>query len=79
MVGVLHVEFLDEVTMKACNQYSKLSYPEQPTLFLEFHGTDKSVKEQADIVGNYVANKAICTKYNSIYASFYLYTLCCNL
>ena len=33
------IEFLDEVQVRACNAYSKLSLPEQPTLFIEFHGT----------------------------------------
>ena len=33
------IEFLDEVQVRACNAYSKLSLREQPTLFIEFHGT----------------------------------------
>ena len=40
------IEFLDEVQVRACNAYSKLSLPEQPTLFIEFHGTSASVAEQ---------------------------------
>jgi D-lactate dehydrogenase (cytochrome) len=40
------IEFLDEVQVRACNAYSKLSLPEQPTLFLEFNGTQASVSEQ---------------------------------
>ncbi|MEQ9520266.1 MAG: FAD-linked oxidase C-terminal domain-containing protein [Parvibaculum sp.] len=42
------IEFLDEVQVKACNAYSKLSLPETPVLFLEFHGTEASVAEQSD-------------------------------
>ena len=34
------IEFLDEVQIRACNAYSKLSLAEQPTLFIEFNGTD---------------------------------------
>ena len=41
------MEFLDEVQMRACNKQSGLGLPETPTLFLEFHGTVASVKEQA--------------------------------
>jgi D-lactate dehydrogenase (cytochrome) len=40
------IEFLDEVQVRACNQYSKLSLPEQPTIFLEFIGTRAGVSEQ---------------------------------
>jgi D-lactate dehydrogenase (cytochrome) len=42
------VELLDEVMVRACNAYSKLSLAETPTLFLEFHGTDASVAEQSE-------------------------------
>jgi D-lactate dehydrogenase (cytochrome) len=45
---VARIEFLDEVQIRACNAYSKLSLPEQPTLFIEFHGTRASVVEQFD-------------------------------
>jgi D-lactate dehydrogenase (cytochrome) len=31
-----------------CNAYSKLDLPEQPTLFLEFHGSEAAVKEQSE-------------------------------
>ena len=40
------IEFLDEVQVRACNAYSKLALPEQPTLFIEFNGTEASVTEQ---------------------------------
>lgn len=43
---VARIEFLDEVQIRACNAYSKLSLPEQPTLFLEFVGTTAAVTEQ---------------------------------
>ena len=35
----------------ACNAYSRLGLPEQPHLFLEFHGTPTSTAEQAALVG----------------------------
>lgn len=57
---VSRIEFLDEVQVRACNAYSKLSLPEQPTLFLEFMGTEAAVTEQferaADVVKAHGAN-----------------------
>lgn len=50
-VPIARVELLDEVMMAATNRYSKLSLPEQNTLFLEFHGSSsQNVAEQAGIV-----------------------------
>jgi len=49
------IEFLDEVQIRACNQHSKLSLPEKPTLFLEFHGTQASVTEQFERAQEIVA------------------------
>jgi D-lactate dehydrogenase (cytochrome) len=40
------IEFLDEVQVRACNVYSKLDLPEQPMLFVEFHGLASAVDEQ---------------------------------
>jgi D-lactate dehydrogenase (cytochrome) len=37
--------------VKASNAYSKLSLKETPTLFLEFHGSDAGVAEQAERFG----------------------------
>jgi D-lactate dehydrogenase (cytochrome) len=41
--------------MRAMINYSKLDYPESPCLFLEFHGSDASVKEQAESFGEIAA------------------------
>ena len=44
-VPVARIELLDEVQMAACITYSKLEgMTASPTLFLEFHGTEASVK-----------------------------------
>ena len=49
-VPIARSEALCATTMKAINAYSNMSYPEQPTLFLEFHGTTAGVVEQSELV-----------------------------
>jgi D-lactate dehydrogenase (cytochrome) len=49
--SVARIELLDELQVKACNAYSKLSLPERPMLFVEFHGTEASVAEQSEQFG----------------------------
>jgi len=42
------IELADEVQIRACNAYSHLDLAEQPTLFLEFHGTASGAREQVE-------------------------------
>jgi D-lactate dehydrogenase (cytochrome) len=49
-IPIARSEALCGLTMKAINAYNKTSYKEQPTLFLEFHGTEAGVAEQAQLV-----------------------------
>ena len=44
------IELLDEVAVKACNNYSNLELTEKPTLFLEFHCTENGLESQTSIV-----------------------------
>jgi D-lactate dehydrogenase (cytochrome) len=52
-IPIARCEALCATTMKAINAYNKTSYKEQPTLFLEFHGTETGVREQAELVQEY--------------------------
>ena len=45
------IELLDALQVRAVNLHSKLSLPETPMLFLEFHGTEASVAEQSERFG----------------------------
>jgi len=55
-IPVARIELLDALQVKACNAYSKLSLPEQPMLFLEFHGSSGGVAEQSERFGE-IANE----------------------
>lgn len=45
-VAIAKIELLDKMMMFAINRYSAVSYPEKPTLFLEFHGSALEVEAQ---------------------------------
>jgi len=51
-IPIARVELLDEIQVEVCNTYSKLGLPEEPMLFLEFHGTQASVAEQSERFGD---------------------------
>jgi D-lactate dehydrogenase (cytochrome) len=50
-IPVARIELLDALQVKAINIYSKLTLPETPMLFLEFHGTAAGVAEQSERFG----------------------------
>jgi D-lactate dehydrogenase (cytochrome) len=49
-IPIARSEALCGLTMRAINAHNKTAYKEQPTLFLEFHGTEAGVREQAELV-----------------------------
>lgn len=49
-IAIARCELLDETTVMAVNRHSHLGLQERPMLLMEFHGTDASVREQAEAV-----------------------------
>ncbi|AOF90278.1 FAD-linked oxidase C-terminal domain-containing protein [Sinorhizobium sp. RAC02] len=50
-IPVARIELVNTLQIKACNAYSGLTLPEQPTLFVEFHGNEDSVRLQSEEFG----------------------------
>jgi len=55
-IPVARIELLDELQVKACNDYSDLGLEEMPNLFLEFHGSEAGVKEQSELFAEIASN-----------------------
>ncbi|NEX93445.1 FAD-linked oxidase C-terminal domain-containing protein [Caulobacter sp. 17J65-9] len=54
-IPLARVEILDDVQMRAVNRWSKLDYPEQTTLFFEFHGSETHVADQVAMTAELAA------------------------
>ena len=48
-IPIARIELLDSAAIQACNRFAKLSLSEQPTLFIEFHGSPATVAEQVGL------------------------------
>ena len=53
---IARIELLDTLSVRAFNAFAKLTLPENPMLLVEFHGTERSVAEQAERFGEIVAD-----------------------
>lgn len=49
-VQVARIELMDAMQVRACNAFSSTNMAETPTLVFEFHGSEASVREQAETV-----------------------------
>lgn len=54
-IAIARCEFLDALSIRNLNSHSHLSLTESPTIFFEFHGSPKSVEEDAHAVQEIVA------------------------
>ncbi|MEP9371786.1 FAD-linked oxidase C-terminal domain-containing protein [Mesorhizobium sp. KR1-2] len=54
-IPVARIELVNQLQMRAIKQHSHLDYPESPCLFVEFHGSEASVAEQAESFGEIAA------------------------
>lgn len=50
-IPIARIELVDHLHVRAFNLYSKLDLKEVPTLFVEFHGTAASTREQSESFG----------------------------
>ncbi|WP_118135756.1 FAD-binding oxidoreductase [Oceanicella sp. SM1341] len=54
-IPVARIEFVDSISIRGFNVHAGTAMPEKPHLFLEFHGSESAVAEQAERVGEIVA------------------------
>lgn len=54
-IPVARIELVNTLQMQALIMHSKLPYEAQPYLFVEFHGTESGVGEQAELFGEIAA------------------------
>eukprot|EP00794_Sanderia_malayensis_P019114 gene19114-21031_t len=53
-IPIARIELMDDVAIDMCNKYSGTDYDVSPSLFLEFHGSEKGVEDQVEKTGEIV-------------------------
>ena len=64
-IPVARIELLDSLTITCVNAFSKTSFPEEPTLFLEFHATSPADVEQQSNTVQQVVRQHGATRFES--------------
>jgi len=62
-IPMARIEFLDEVTVTACNAYAGANLTAEPQLLVEFHGSPAGVQEQTERFAEIAAEMG-CTGYD---------------
>ncbi|KZE49315.1 2-hydroxy-acid oxidase [Brevibacillus parabrevis] len=61
-IPVARIELVDERSIQQVNLYKETSYPENPTLFIEFHGSEQSLAHDIEFAQNISAEHG-CTQF----------------
>jgi len=67
-IPIARAELLDEVAVDAVNRHNTLDYDVAPTLFLEFHGSPASVREQMEAVAEIGGDNLWRARHEALYA-----------
>lgn len=61
-IQVARIELVDERSIRQVNLYKETSYPENPTLFIEFHGSEQSLAHDIEFAQT-IATEHGCTQF----------------
>lgn len=61
-IEVARIELIDERSIRQVNLYKETDYPEKPTLFIEFHGSEQGLPHDIDFAQK-IAGEHGCTQF----------------